>query len=131
MNLDDLTRTGGEWLRGTGPESDIVMCSRIRLARNLATYPFINRANRGERADIERDFRAALVEGGPRPHLLRRPRPLAARPPVPRRAPAHLARARQRRRARGASPSAPRKTSRSWSTRRTTSASRSCTRASP
>ena len=64
MNLDDLTRTGGEWLRGTGPESDIVMCSRIRLARNLATYPFINRANRGERADIERDFRAALVEGG-------------------------------------------------------------------
>ena len=64
MNLDDLKRTSGEWLRGDGPESDIVMCSRIRLARNLADFPFINRANRGERADIERDFRAALVEGG-------------------------------------------------------------------
>lgn len=63
MNLYDLTRTGGEWLKGTGPESDIVMCSRIRLARNLATYPFINRANPRERADIERDFRAALEEG--------------------------------------------------------------------
>ncbi len=64
MNLDDLTRTSGEWLKGSGPESDIVMCSRIRLARNLATYPFINRASRGERADIEREFKAALVEGG-------------------------------------------------------------------
>jgi len=63
MNLDDLTRTGGEWLKGSGPESDIVMCSRIRLARNLATYPFINRASRGERADIEREFRAALADG--------------------------------------------------------------------
>ncbi len=63
MNLDDLTRMGGEWLKGTGPESDIVMCSRIRLARNLATYPFINRANPRERADIERDFRTAIEEG--------------------------------------------------------------------
>ncbi len=64
MNVDDLTRTGGEWLRGIGPESDIVMCSRIRLARNLATYPFINRASRGERADIEREFRAAVSDAG-------------------------------------------------------------------
>ena len=53
MNLDDLTRTSGEWLRGTGPESDIVMCSRIRLARNLADFPFTNRASRGEKAEIE------------------------------------------------------------------------------
>ena len=63
MNLEDLTRTSGEWLKGSGPESDIVMCSRIRLARNLATYPFINRASRGERTDIEREFKAALSEG--------------------------------------------------------------------
>ena len=34
MNLDALTHTSGEWLRGTGPESDIVISSRIRLARN-------------------------------------------------------------------------------------------------
>ncbi len=60
MNLDDLKETSGEWLRGDGPESDIVMCSRIRLARNLATYPFINRASRAEKADLERDIRAAI-----------------------------------------------------------------------
>jgi len=60
MNLDDLTRTSGEWLRGSGPESDIVMCSRIRLARNLADFPFINRANRGERTGIEAAVKSCL-----------------------------------------------------------------------
>jgi protein arginine kinase len=60
MNLEDLTRTSGEWLRGTGPESDIVMCSRIRLARNLAEFPFINRASRGEKAEVEATVKSAL-----------------------------------------------------------------------
>ncbi len=60
MTLDDLTKTSGEWLRGTGPESDIVMCSRIRLARNLADFPFTNRASRSEKADIEGQVRAAV-----------------------------------------------------------------------
>jgi protein arginine kinase len=65
MNLEELTRTSGEWLRGTGPESDIVMCSRIRLARNLASYPFINRASRSERGEIERVVRNAIEGNGP------------------------------------------------------------------
>ena len=60
MNLDDLSRTSGEWLRGTGPESDIVMCSRIRLARNLADFPFTNRASRGEKAEIESNVKQAV-----------------------------------------------------------------------
>ncbi len=64
MNLDDLKDTSGEWLRGSGPESDIVMCSRIRLARNLATFPFINRASRAEKIDIERDVKSALLSCG-------------------------------------------------------------------
>jgi protein arginine kinase len=64
MNLDDLTRTYGEWLRGTGPESDIVMCSRIRLARNLAEFPFTNRASRGEKAEIEALAKSAIRDAG-------------------------------------------------------------------
>ena len=64
MNIDDLTRTSGEWLRGSGPESDIVMCSRIRLARNLATFPFTNRASRGEKNDIEREIKNVLGKVG-------------------------------------------------------------------
>src|SRR6516225_10024067 len=63
MILDDLTRNSGEWLRGTGPESDIVMCSRIRLARNLADFPFTNRASRGEKSEIETYFKNCLGTG--------------------------------------------------------------------
>src|SRR3954463_4370612 len=53
MNLDSLIPTTGEWLRGTGPESDIVISSRIRLARNLAAFPFTNRASGYQKAEIE------------------------------------------------------------------------------
>jgi protein arginine kinase len=53
MNLDSLTHTSGEWLRGTGPESDIVISSRIRLARNLAAFHFTNRATPHQKAEIE------------------------------------------------------------------------------
>jgi protein arginine kinase len=62
MNLADLTRTSGEWLRGTGPESDIVISSRIRLARNLADFPFSIRASSQEKADIARTVRGAIKE---------------------------------------------------------------------
>lgn len=54
MELNDLARTSGEWLRGAGPESDIVISSRIRLARNLADFPFISRASAADRAEIEK-----------------------------------------------------------------------------
>jgi protein arginine kinase len=62
VELDDLTRSMGEWLRGSGPESDIVISSRIRLARNLADYPFISRAAEQDRARIEKSLRECLLE---------------------------------------------------------------------
>lgn len=52
MDFDALTTTSGEWLRGSGPEADIVISSRIRLARNLARFPFPNRADEPTRAEI-------------------------------------------------------------------------------
>jgi protein arginine kinase len=54
MKIDKLTQAVGEWLRGTGPESDIVMSSRVRLARNVAQFPFVSRATEQDRAEIER-----------------------------------------------------------------------------
>ena len=60
MSLDDIANRCGEWLRGTGPESDIVMSSRIRLARNLADYPFIRRCNDIDKANIEATIRERL-----------------------------------------------------------------------
>lgn len=61
MELDELARTSGEWLRGSGPESDIVISSRIRLARNLAEFPFISRATAADRAEIERMLRERVM----------------------------------------------------------------------
>lgn len=53
MNLDSLSQSTGEWLRGVGPDSDIVVSTRIRLARNLASYPFSNRASAHQKAEID------------------------------------------------------------------------------
>lgn len=54
MTLDELTRRTGEWLRGTGPSSDVVISSRVRLARNLAEYPFLSTATQAQRSEIYR-----------------------------------------------------------------------------
>ncbi|HEY5311361.1 MAG TPA: protein arginine kinase [Pirellulales bacterium] len=62
MELEDLARGSGEWLKGSGPESDIVISSRIRLARNLADFPFISRANTADRAEIERILRDCITQ---------------------------------------------------------------------
>jgi len=59
-DFDDLAQSSGEWMRGTGPESDIVISSRIRLARNLADFPFIRRCSDEDRVSIERTVRARM-----------------------------------------------------------------------
>jgi protein arginine kinase len=62
VELNDLTNTIGEWLRGSGPQADIVMSTRIRLARNLAEFPFISRASEQDRADIDRILRDRVLK---------------------------------------------------------------------
>ena len=64
MIFDEMACRCGEWLRGSGPESDIVMSSRIRLARNLAEYPFIRRCNDFDRVNIEASVRERLEQSG-------------------------------------------------------------------
>lgn len=54
VKLEELASKCGEWLRGSGPESDIVISSRIRLARNLAEFPFVRKASGEERSQIAR-----------------------------------------------------------------------------
>lgn len=68
MNLDSLTQSSGEWLRAIGPEADIVISSRIRLARNLSSFPFTNRSNTHQKAEIEQYLKARLdkIEFTPR-----------------------------------------------------------------
>lgn len=52
MTLDDLLHNTGEWVRCTGPNCDIVMSSRIRLARNLSSYPFSHWASKKEQEAV-------------------------------------------------------------------------------
>ncbi len=61
MNLADLPSHGGEWLRGDGPEAEIVVSSRVRLARNLAGHRFTSRADADERSAIAERVRAAVM----------------------------------------------------------------------
>lgn len=52
MKINDLLTHTSEWLKGTGPNSDIVISSRIRLARNLDKFAFPHWASKkqGEEA---------------------------------------------------------------------------------
>jgi protein arginine kinase len=62
VKLSDLGGHGGEWLRGDGPEGDIVISSRVRLARNLAGRPFGTRASPAERRSIHDEVRARVMK---------------------------------------------------------------------
>lgn len=48
----DAFAQSAEWLRGLGDASDVVMSSRVRLARNIAGYPFTPQASRVDRSQI-------------------------------------------------------------------------------
>jgi len=60
MKLDDLLNHTSEWLKGTGPNSDIVISSRIRLARNLEKSPFPHWANKKQSEEAERAIEEAI-----------------------------------------------------------------------
>jgi len=62
MKLSDLTSRAGEWLRGNGPMSEIVISSRIRLARNLAGHPFLGRASRTQRNALVKQISSVLLD---------------------------------------------------------------------
>ena len=68
MNLDTLLPNLGEWLRGTGPDADVVVSTRIRLARNLAQFPFSGRATHHQKSEIETKVKDAVTRAELDPH---------------------------------------------------------------
>ena len=60
MKLDDLLNHSSEWLKGTGPNSDIVVSSRLRLARNLDKFPFPHWADKKQGEDVFTAIEAAV-----------------------------------------------------------------------
>lgn len=51
------------WLSGAGPQNDVVISTRLRLARNLADFRFLSRAEANEQNDIEGVLKAAIIHG--------------------------------------------------------------------
>src|SRR6202051_2813701 len=64
MKFSNVMSTGGEWLRGEGPHHQIVISSRVRLARNLRSRAFPGWAKKAERSAILELIRPQ-VEGLP------------------------------------------------------------------
>lgn len=60
MKLDDFIHNTGQWLKGTGAHANIVMSSRVRLARNLAMKPFPNKARKKELHEIMAVIQAVI-----------------------------------------------------------------------
>ncbi len=52
MAIHNLLSTAGEWLRGDGPHSEIVVSSRVRLARNLRGFAFPGWAKKNDRIGV-------------------------------------------------------------------------------
>ncbi len=69
MLSEDLMATSCEWVNGVGPNADMIISSRIRLARNLSDYVFMPAATDAQRNTIWRLVRdstsglSALKEG--------------------------------------------------------------------
>ncbi len=62
--LDEVVRQAGEWLRGVGPLHDIVISTRIRLARNIRGFLFLPRADNDMRREIAETVNAAVRRAG-------------------------------------------------------------------
>lgn len=62
MELNDLSNKTGEWLSGKGPDSDIVISTRIRLARNASRFPFLSKADDNHKKEIEQLFHECIKE---------------------------------------------------------------------
>ncbi|HEU0012051.1 MAG TPA: protein arginine kinase, partial [Longimicrobium sp.] len=61
---DDLSDAGLAWLDADGPHADIVLSTRVRLARNLQGFRFGTRAEADDRVEVLRLARSA-AEGAP------------------------------------------------------------------
>jgi protein arginine kinase len=61
MSLEKFIQNAvSEWMKGKGPDSDIVISSRVRLARNLRDYPFPMLATESQSRDVVEKFEHIL-----------------------------------------------------------------------
>jgi protein arginine kinase len=61
MRLTELSNDINDWFSGSGPLADVVVSSRIRLARNLAGYKFLGSCSDEEKGKILSKLKAVLL----------------------------------------------------------------------
>lgn len=69
MSEDRAPSRAGEWLKCSGPDSDIVISSRIRLARNIAGFHFKSRLAEDDSARLCEHLRARIAAADLEPGL--------------------------------------------------------------
>ncbi len=62
MKFSRIIASTGEWLSGDGPHRNIVVSSRVRLARNLREKPFPGWAKKAERMEVMRLVKEAVEQ---------------------------------------------------------------------
>jgi protein arginine kinase len=62
VDLDDLIAGASPWLQTGGPHADIILSTRVRLARNVAGRAFSSRLKPDEREDLEAWLKAAVLK---------------------------------------------------------------------
>ena len=67
MEISDLIASAGTWLQGTGPENDVVISTRVRLAK-IASGNIRRRRkpSAGEKALVASSSRPASIQGAGR-----------------------------------------------------------------
>ena len=69
MAAGELNLQQGAWLRGGGPLHDVVVSSRVRLARNLAGMPFLSRCSPAQQRELEQRLRQEVLSAELAPEM--------------------------------------------------------------
>lgn len=62
MRFATLIKNPADWMKGAGPHSEIVMTSRVRLARNLRGFPFPGFSQERQRIDLMEQARPVVED---------------------------------------------------------------------
>ena len=61
MKINDLSTHISNWFDGSGPNADVVISSRIRLARNLAGYEFLGQLSSERQSEVLDILKEAIL----------------------------------------------------------------------
>jgi len=70
MSIREHADHASEWMRGSGPLGDVVVSSRVRLARNIAGYPFLSTASVHQKTELVERIRHELLAENFKPQML-------------------------------------------------------------